>query len=263
MVAKRAGETVRWRVVVGLEVVKAVLRVGMGRASGGRPVVGTGVGDEGVERRMTTTLTDGESAEGGGSGPDGDGFFQDGEWKMPRTGMRLPPLPSSGGSRGGEGIADFLEKRVIGADEIKSANRLVRQIVSVQGQVAELMWALRPILYALALQRCRANKRDWRPWLFGLAVELTARQLAKKDIKEGAVGGFRGLSGVEREELKRRGWGLAWWGMRGAFYENITRAWIHGFAGKLKGKPLLDMVGVIVEDFDYLWDEYYFPTATL
>jgi peroxin-16 len=32
---------------------------------------------------------------------------------------------------------------------------------------------------------------------------------------------------------------------------------------KLKGKPLLDMVGGIIEDYEFLWDEYYFSTATL
>jgi peroxin-16 len=31
----------------------------------------------------------------------------------------------------------------------------------------------------------------------------------------------------------------------------------------MKGKPLLDMVGSVVEDYEYLWDNYYFSTATL
>jgi len=51
--------------------------------------------------------------------------------------------------------------------------------------------------------------------------------------------------------------------MRGAFYENVTRVGIQSVASKLKGKPLLDMVGGMIEDYDFLWDQYYFPTATL
>ena len=39
--------------------------------------------------------------------------------------------------------------------------------------------------------------------------------------------------------------------------------WIRGFAGSLKGKPLLDLVGGIVEDYEQLWNEYYFSTATM
>lgn len=63
--------------------------------------------------------------------------------------------------------------------------------------------------------------------------------------------------------MKRRGWGMVWWGMRGAFYENVTGGLVRGVAGRLKGKAVLDMVAVVVEDYDFLWGEYYFPTATL
>ena len=259
MIAKRVGEKMRWRVVVVLEITKAVLRLCMKRVSGGRPVIGTGIGEDRQERRLDSDAASAPDVGGDRTGdeiPSGDG------WRMPRTGMRLPPLPIDS-STSGESITDFLGNRVISADEIKSANRLVRRIASLQGQVAELLWILRPVVYALTLQRCQGQKRDWRPWALGLAMEIVSRQLVKKDIRECVVGGVRGLSGVEREELKGRGWNMAWWGMRGAFYENITRAWIQGFAEKLKGKALLDMVGVIVEDYDFLWDQYYFSTATV
>jgi len=45
--------------------------------------------------------------------------------------------------------------------------------------------------------------------------------------------------------------------------DSLHRAWIHSFTGKLKGKPLLDMAAGLVEDYEFLWDQYYFPTATL
>jgi peroxin-16 len=31
----------------------------------------------------------------------------------------------------------------------------------------------------------------------------------------------------------------------------------------MKGKPVLDLVGTIVDDYEYLWDNFYFSTATL
>ncbi|CAD6572064.1 MAG: Peroxisomal membrane protein pex16 [Alectoria sarmentosa] len=262
MLAKRAGEKARWRVIVLLEVVKAVCRLCMGRLSGSRPVIATGIGDERTERRAESPLPeDGDAAGAHGAGAVKEG----GEWKMPRTGMRLPQLPSSSpnGVMGEESITDFLTSRVITADEIKSARRLVRQLRTLPGHLAELMYILRPVAYAVALQRCQANRKDWRPWLLGMGMEVAARQLSKADVKESVVGGARGLSGVEREELKRRGWGMAWWGMRGAFYENVTSGVVKGVAGRFKGKAVLDMVGVVVEDYDFLWAEYYFPTATL
>lgn len=41
------------------------------------------------------------------------------------------------------------------------------------------------------------------------------------------------------------------------------RAWITGVTRRLRNKPLLDMVGGVIEDYEYLWDEYYFSTATM
>lgn len=160
------------------------------------------------------------SPEGGGNA---DGDEEDEgrgkEWQMPRTGMRLPALPAASGAS----INDFLSHRVISADEIKSAHRLMRRLTSLQGQIAEAMWIVRPVLYALAMQRLRGNKRDWRPWVLGLAMELAAQGLGQQDLQERAVGGWRGVTRLEREEWGKRGWGLAWWGMRGAFYDQITR----------------------------------------
>jgi peroxin-16 len=43
----------------------------------------------------------------------------------------------------------------------------------------------------------------------------------------------------------------------------IDRSWIHSVTRTLKGKPLLDLVGNVVEDYEFLWNEYYFSTATL
>lgn len=50
------------------------------------------------------------------------------------------------------------------------------------------------------------------------------------------------------------------------FQENTdqhSRAWLRSITEKMKGKPLLDLVGSVVEDYGYLWDNYYFSTATL
>ena len=71
------------------------------------------------------------------------------------------------------------------------------------------------------------------------------------------------MTQLEKEELKKRGWAMGCWAMRGAFYENVTKGVIQGFSGKLKGKPLLDMVGNFVDDYEYLWSEFYVSTATM
>lgn len=183
------------------------------------------------------------------------------QWTMPRTSLTLPPLPSSGD------ISSYLMSKVLTADDIKPPKALLHRVSGI-GEAAEIMYILRPVLYAAAMsywcqRKDSRGKRDWRPWLLGLSIEYGARQLAKRDMETRRPGGARGLTQLEKEELKKRGWSMAWWTMRGAFYENVTRNVILGFTGKLKGKPLLDMVGNIVEDYEFLWDQYYFPTATL
>ncbi|KAM0801133.1 peroxisome membrane protein [Usnea florida] len=201
MLAKRAGESARWRLVVVLEVVKALCRLCMVRFSGSRPVIATGVGDN--DRSERTSPPPSSSADDGTTTTTFSGdALKEGEWKMPRTGMRLPRrLPSSsspttgpaplipGNSR--ESITDFLTSRVITADEIKPAPQLVRSLHSLPAQVSELLYILRPVLYALALQHYKANRKDWRPWLLGFGMEMAARQVGRADVR-GRVDGNLG-----------------------------------------------------------------------
>ena len=205
------------------------------------------------------------------------------EYKMPRTGLLLPtqlPTVSSSPLSSASSISDYLSSRAITSDELKAPYRLVHQLQTTKANLAELFYILRPVIYALALQRAAmatlsspalpggaSNKRDWKhawtPWLLGIGMEILSGQLAKQDIQETMVGGWKGRSTVEREEASRRSWSLGWWVLRGGFYENVTKGVVEGLAAKLKGKPLLNMVGDVVEDYGWLWDEYYFSTATV
>ena len=134
------------------------------------------------------------------------------------------------------------------------------------------MYILRPVIYALLMQRVARRygyegnkwKKNWTPWLIGISIEYLSRQMAQRDLASRVPGGTRnGLSVLEREELTKRGWNMAWWGMRGAFYENVTKKWVQGVADSLKGKPLIDLVGGVVEDYEHLWGTYHFSNATM
>lgn len=41
------------------------------------------------------------------------------------------------------------------------------------------------------------------------------------------------------------------------------RGWIQSATRKLQDKPLIGMIGTVVEDYEYLWDNYYFSTTAL
>lgn len=47
-----------------------------------------------------------------------------------------------------------------------------------------------------------------------------------------------------------------WWLMRGAAYENVTKVVVGGVRRRVPG-----FVGTILEDYEYLWENYYFSTS--
>ncbi|KAF2002984.1 peroxisome membrane protein [Amniculicola lignicola CBS 123094] len=253
MAAKRKGEKVRWRVIVLLEVIKAVCRLLLLRLTNSRPLVSPPLPQREVD---PSSLEDSSASADGMDTPPSERAVEAENWSMPRTGLSMPSLPDA------SDISSYLLSKVLTADDIKPPKALLHR-VSGKGELAEALYILRPVIYALAMQHFSGDRKSWRPWLIGLSVEYGARQLAKNDFKERLAGGLRGLTGLEKEELRKRGWGLGWWMMRGAFYENITKSWIHSLTGRLKNKPLLDLVAGVVEDYEFLWDQYYFPTATL
>ncbi len=221
MAAKRRGERVRWQVIVLLEAIKAICRLLLLRATNSRPLPSPTL----PEREMDPRKLEETSS----SSADGDDLHQDTEtplsdnleelgWTMPRTGLTLPKLPNS------SDISNYLLSKVLTADDIKPPKALLHR-VNGQGQLAECLYILRPVIYALAMQHyCkRGDKKSWTPWLLGLSIEYGARQLAKNDFQQRVAGGLRGLTALEREELRKRGWAMGWWVMRGAFYENITK----------------------------------------
>lgn len=271
MVARRRGEKIRQRVVVLIEIAKAFCRLLLLRLTNSRPLVHPPL----PEREQDPRSAEPEKDTGDWNGMDNipsETASSDLTWTMPRTGLSLPSLPDT------NEISNYLISKVLTADDVKPPKSLLHR-VSGQGQLAEVLYILRPVIFALAMQRWSGNKRNWSPWLIGFGLEYGSRQLAKRDLKERVAGGLRGLTGLEREELRKRGWNMGWWMMRGAFYENITkyvhlfffivqaanvcRLWIKGLSDKLKGKPLLGLLGDLVDDYEFLWENYYFSTATL
>lgn len=43
----------------------------------------------------------------------------------------------------------------------------------------------------------------------------------------------------------------------------VGRTYLKGTIRRMKGKILLDLAGSVLEDYAYLWDNYYFSTSTL
>jgi peroxin-16 len=215
MAARRRGQKTRWRVVVFIEFAKAVCRILLLRLTNSRPLVNPPLPEREVDPRTVEQPEEEQSDWNGMETPTSE-KSSDLNWTMPRTGLSLPSLPDV------NDVSNYLISKVLTADDIKPPKTLLHRVTG-QGQLAEVLYILRPVVYALAMQKWSKDKRSWRPWLIGFGMEFGCRQLAKRDFRERVAGGLRGLTGLEREELRKRGWSMGWWLMRGAFYENITK----------------------------------------
>ncbi|KAI0801599.1 peroxisome membrane protein [Xylaria sp. FL0064] len=245
MAAKRRGEKMRWRVVIVLEALKAVCRLLLMRITSSRPLVTPPL----PEREPIPTEDDGSDEdtlrELMGEEPNATDMngsaraAHEKEWTMPRTKASLPSLPNPAD------VSSYLQSRVLTADDIKPAAKLLNTL-SRSGQAAELLHILSPLVYAVAMSQSK-DKKSWAPWVIGLSIEYTARQLRDR--------GFRSTS-LEQEEWGKRYWAAGWWVMRGAFYENITKGIITGVRRRMPS-----LVSGILEDYEYLWDNYYFSTS--
>ncbi|KAK3342111.1 peroxisome membrane protein [Lasiosphaeria hispida] len=254
MAAKRRGERARWRIVILLEAIKAVCKLFLLRITGARPLITPPLPErepipdepeEDPEEAELRALEEDDMDRNGHArpphpyGPSGNPD-PNGEWTMPRTGMSLPTLPAPGD------ISGYLLSRVLTADDIKPARKLLNTLQG-SAHAAEVLHILAPLVYAAALARSKDRRRAWTPWVLGVGVELAARQLRDHGLR---------TTPLEREEWGRRGWGMGWWAMKGAFYENVTKGAVEGVRRRMPS-----LVGGILEDYEYLWENYHFSTS--
>jgi len=110
-------------------------------------------------------------------------------------------------------------------EDIKPAAQLLPRLHGLSFY-AEILHILRPLLYALIMQRWarkrgeEAARKSWWPWLLGLSIEYAAMELRKRDEERVYRGG---LGRLEREEQRHRGKAMWWWALRGAMYENFSK----------------------------------------
>ncbi|KAH7126189.1 peroxisome membrane protein [Dactylonectria macrodidyma] len=252
---RRGGERSRWKVVVILEAIKAFCRLLLMRITRSRPLVSPVLperepipedkneeDEDALAFRSESELMDDVSVDGSLSENGGTQTLKpphEREWAMPRTGMSLPSLPVAGD------ISSYLLGRVLTADDIKPATKLLNQLQG-SSHGAEMLHILAPLVYAIAMARS-SNKKSWTPWMIGLAVEYAARQLRDRGLR---------TTSLERDEWNKRGWSMAWWVMRGACYENVTKGVVGGVSKRMPG-----FIAGILEDYEYLWQNYYFSTS--
>ena len=226
---RRGGERRRWQVVVMLESIKAICRLILLRSTGSRPLVSPPLPEREdldpavFEKTSNDSLLD-VSIQSLDSNDSRLALPHTKPYQMPLTSLLLPPLPSPSTPAN---LTHYLVTHVLTPTDILSPPSLLRTLSTLSSQSAEVLYILRPVVYAFVLahytQKGKEGKRDWRPWLVGVALEIAARQIAWREREgEGGVGAWA-MTGLETEEVRKRGWGMAWWMARGPFWENVSR----------------------------------------
>lgn len=272
MVARsRFQERGRWMAILAIEFIKATCRLGLLVSTNRRPLVSPPAPEREVDPNRIVCDDHGSLSllppTAGSPNQDLNSMdlaqkqelilaHEDSAWRMPRSGKGLPKNPESG-------IDQFLAQKVLAAEDVRAPEHLLHQL-SRRGLAAEVLYILRPLVYAALAYRYRHHRRNWTPWLAGLLLEYASRRLSLAAYKSTLPGGFRSLTALEDAELKSRATAFGWWAMRGAMYENWTRPVLGGALAKVSKVPLAGtLFGAIVEDYMYLFDNYHFPASTL
>ncbi|KAK9237489.1 peroxisome membrane protein [Lipomyces kononenkoae] len=264
MSRKYGGQRGQRTAVVGIESIKAACRLALFRISGSRTLLTPPIPERDIDPKLLDPDDPISFAEANEDGME--------YWTMPRTGQKLPQLNAD------SDLTQFLMKKVLLPEDVVSAPKLAHPLTTVDGRAKEILYILRPLLYALLTllaSRLRESRRfkgsqartviNWMPWLVGFALEFICKDGVIDSLSND--GGIRTavskLTGLEKLELDKRSKSMWWWALRGQFYELITKPILDKMIKKTQNIPLLNLVGLYVGDYQYLMETYHFATSTL
>ncbi|KAJ2745266.1 hypothetical protein GGI20_002289 [Coemansia sp. BCRC 34301] len=255
LVVKKMGEGLRWKVVSLVEVAKVVLRLNLLQLSGQRMVAGSVVPERlvdpsglGAARKSVfeaTTLS--AATAGNGSMP----------WRGERSGLKFKSVRDIlAKSEGSATLSGYVTSEAREAERVAPAQSLVRRYGPL-GLGGELLFILRPLIYVIGIRKM--GKSDWRPWALSLLIELASRQMIRTDLH--ADKSTPAERTVERDELSRRKWLFLYYLLRSPFFDRFTESRLTHIAEWCNNKPLLSLLGSLIQDYQPLWQNYYFYTS--
>ncbi|RKP03702.1 hypothetical protein CXG81DRAFT_9150 [Caulochytrium protostelioides] len=185
-------------------------------------------------------------------------------WKGRRSGRSHLPLglsPRHGAAHGADGAdgADpldaYMATRAL-PDATRSPLRLLPSLAADRRRLqAEYAYLLRPVIYVLMIMRY--GRRSWKPWL----LSLTRWILSLIRLRGLRIRMRRDIAPLESQEYKKRLWLLLYYFLRMPLYDVYTKPRLDRFANALSTKPLLSLFSGLFQDYQPLWEQYYFTTS--
>lgn len=231
------GSRGRWRVILGIESTKVALRLGLllisRRPTPVEPVYGRDLPPEKVEELLIPQRPDAIESD---------------DTILPRTGKRVPQLPKTASS--------LLSSKVLKPEDLRKDIDLIRPLSSQKATFAEILQILRPLIYASLAYKYRRTPKNWTPWVTGVLVEFIAQNLAKESLPA------RHRTQIESDNIRERSLSLVWWAFREPMWSGMLKPLLLSIVERFQKVPLIGIGTTLLEDWTYLFDEFYFASAT-
>ncbi|TFK41199.1 peroxisome membrane protein [Crucibulum laeve] len=246
---RKVSDKNRWRGVILLEAVKAVLRLVLLKMTR-RPLISPPI----PEREFDPTTLPPQSNESSPtlapsspsySPPATPDHLRNNHTPLPPHSLLTPPPPT----RSDTSVEDYLLPKALTTSSVKPSLSLLNTLSSPQDWLAETVYILRPLVYVSLLV---SDKRSNRALVTALFMELVSRNLRRTPPPSAAL---------ERSEYARRDKDMLWYLLRGSIWETYTRPKLESLVSRTSQTPVLGLFGAFVKDWIPLINEYYYYTA--
>nr|GAT44156.1 predicted protein [Mycena chlorophos] len=223
---RKVSPRARWRVVVLLEMIKAVLRTLLLRITR-RPLLSPPIPEREFDPDSVPPSLDASATSPSYSPSGTPSHLQNNRVPLPPHPLLTSPPPTESPS-----------------------HTLMKTLASPRDWLAEILYILRPLVYVSLL--VSDNKKSSRPLAAALVLEVLSRTLRRTPPPYAAL---------ERSEYARRDRDMVWYLLRGSIWETYTKPKLESFALLTSSRPVLGLFGALVRDWIPLIDEYYYYTA--
>ncbi|EPQ60675.1 peroxisome membrane protein [Gloeophyllum trabeum ATCC 11539] len=246
---RKASAKNKWRGIVLLESIKAVLRLVLLRITR-RPLVTPPIPEREFDPSTlppsnTSSPTLAPSSPRSSSPISTPDHLKNNHTALPPHTLLTTPPPLSMPSP----VEDYLLPKALTISAVKTPTALMKTLSSPKDWLAEVIYAIRPLIYAVLLSR---DPHSNQPFMTSIMIEILSRNLRRTPSPS---------SELERAEYARRDRHILWYLLRGSIWREFTRPKLETFVDKTANIPLLNLFGSVVQAWIPLINEYYYYTA--
>ncbi|KAJ7932435.1 peroxisomal membrane protein PEX16 [Mycena leptocephala] len=235
---RKVSSRTRWRSVVLLEIIKALLRIILLRITR-RPFLSPPIPERDFDPATLPPLLTRPPLP---LPPPTPTHLRNNRVPLPpHPLLTSPPHPTETSAE------DYLLPKALTTSSVKPSHSLLKPLSSHRDWLAEMLYILRPLVYVSLL--VSDNRKSSRPLVCALIMELISRNLRRAPPPSAAL---------ERSEYARRDRDMVWYLLRGSIWESYTKPKLESFADMAAQTPLLGLFGALVKDWVPLIDEYYY-----